>query len=353
VSSATRTLDNSVETKPQAPDAAQLLMQMGSGYMISACLYTATKLGIADLLGSGPQSVTTLSARTHANEDALYRVLRALASVGVFAESERRTFSLTPVSEKLRIGVPGSVREMVIWMANQFHFQVWGDMFYAVTTGKNATEHMYGKPVFECFAPGCEVATEFNDAMTNISSSTVPAVLEHYSFSGIKTLVDIGCGHGYLLCEILSRYPQMKGILFDMEHVVAGAQRNISRCDLGDRAQVKHGTFFEAVPKGGDAYIMQHIIHDWDDEKAITILKNTRAALEGVVDGKLLILDAVIGPGNGPDFKKFLDLEMLLMPGGRERTEAEFRELLARAGFKVTRIVPTPSMVAVIEAVVV
>jgi len=328
-------------------------MQFGTGYMPAAALYPIVKLGIPDILANGSSTVSDLAAKTKTNEDFLYRVMRALTSFGIFAEPEPRTFQLTQVSEKLCRKTPGSMRDMILWMCNPFHLQVWSRIDYALETGGNATEHIFGKPCFEVFAPGSEVATEFNNAMTSISGMTVPAVLEEYSFAGIKTLVDVGCGHGFLLCEILAQYPQMKGILFDMEHVVGGSTANISRCDVGDRVEVKHGSFFDAIPKGGDAYMMQHIIHDWDDEKSLAILKNTRKALEGVVDGKLLILDAVVTTGGGPDFKKMLDLEMMLMPGGRERTEAEFRELLNRAGFKLKKIVPTKSMVSVIEATVV
>ncbi len=338
--------------RPQI-DPVQQLMQFGSGYMIAAALYPIVKLGIPDILQNGSATTAQLAAKTNTNEDFLYRVMRALASVGIFAEHERRTFALNDMSEKLCAKAPGSVRDMVLWMSNPFHLQVWSDIEYALRTGKNATEHMYGKPCFEVFAPGEELTVEFNNAMTNISAGTIPAVLDAYSFSGIRTLVDVGCGHGKLLCEILAEYPQMKGILFDMESVVCGTKDNVAKQCVGDRTTSVSGSFFESVPKGGDAYIMQHIIHDWDDEKSLTILKNVRKALEGVVDGKLIILDAVISATPGPDFKKMLDLEMMLMPGGRERTEAEFRELLGRAGFKLTRIVPTNSMVAVIEAVVV
>jgi len=338
--------------RPQI-DPAQQLLQMGSGYMVAAALYPVVKLGIPDILANGSATAAQLAAKTNTNEDFLHRAMRMLASFGIFAEHERRTFALTAMSEKLCSNVRGSVRDMVLWMSNPFHFQVWADMEYALKTGKNATEHIFGKPCFEVFAPGEEITHEFNNAMTNISAGTIPAVLDAYSFSGMRTLVDIGCGHGKLLCEILSAYPQMKGILFDMESVVCGTTSNVEKHCVGNRMKVVAGSFFESVPKGGDAYIMQHIIHDWDDDKALTILKNVRRALEGVVDGKLLILDGVVAPNSGPDFKKMLDLEMMLMPGGRERTEAEFRELLGRAGFKLMRIVPTKSMVAVIEAAVV
>ncbi|HUN87638.1 MAG TPA: methyltransferase [Terriglobales bacterium] len=338
---------------PQTPDPFQQLLQFSTGYMISAALYPVVKLGIPDILANGSRTVADLARETGTNEDFLYRVMRVLASVGIFAEHDLRSFALTAISELLCRNAPGSVRDQVLWMNNQFHFHVWSEMSHALKTGGNATEHLFGKPCFEVFAPGEEITTEFNHAMTSISAGTIPAVLEAYSFFGIKTLVDVGGGHGKLISEILLQYPQMKGVLFDVGHVVAEAKPMIAQHGLADRLSTVAGSFFETVPHGGDAYIMQHIIHDWDDAKAITILKHVRRALENVVDGKLIILDGVVSPHSGQDFNKLIDLEMMLMPGGRERTEAEFRELLARAGFKLTRVVPTKSIVAVIEAVVV
>jgi SAM-dependent methyltransferase len=333
-------------------DPAQQIIQLTMGYMPSAAIYAVTRLGIPDLLAQGPRSAADLAKQTGSNEDFLYRAMRALAIFGVFQEGDRHTFSLTPAGEQLQ-DRKGSLRPLVLWMTNKFHFDVWGDMHHAIKTGENATEHVYGKPVFECFEPGSEVATEFNNAMTNISAANIPAILDSYSFSGVKTLVDVGCGHGRLLCDILSAYPQMNGILFDMETVVAGAKTNINECRLHDRVRVLHGDFFESVPKGGDAYMMQHIIHDWDDEKSLIILKNVRRALEGVVDGKLILFDSIVTADNSADFAKWKDLEMMLMPGGRERTEQQFRELLGRAGFKVTRVIPKVAMVGMVEAVVV
>ena len=337
----------------QAPqmEPFQLLMQFSSGYMVSAALYVVAKLSIAESLADGPKPISALASGTGMKEDPLYRIMRALASVGMFAEPQPRTFALTPVSDLLRADAPGSLRNMVLWMTNKLHFDVWGEMLHSVKTGQPAIEHVHQKPCFEVFAPELEHTVEFNNAMTNISQMTIPAVLGSYDFSGINTLVDVGGGHGYLLCEIVKKHPGLKGVVFDMEQVLDGTRKRIGENRLSGRVSCCAGNFFEDVPADGDAYIMQHIIHDWADDQALTILKNVHRSLAGKKNGKLLILDSVIKDNSVGDFNTWKDLEMLLMPGGRERTEAEFRELLGKAGFKVTRVIPTPAMVAVIEAV--
>ena len=208
-------------------------------------------------------------------------------------------------------------------------------------------EKTVGVPVFEYFPKHPEESEIFNNAMTMFSAMVIPAVLEVYDFSGIGTLVDVAGGHGRVLTSILQKYPSMRGVLFDLEHVLAGARAAIDSLGLSDRCRTVSGDFFKAVPAGGDAYIMKHIIHDWDDERAATILKNIRSAMNP--GGRVILLESVVAPGNQPDFAKLIDLEMLLMPGGRERTEQEFRDLFARAGFELTRIIPTQSPLSVIE----
>jgi hypothetical protein len=204
-------------------------------------------------------------------------------------------------------------------------------------------------PVFEYLAAEPALSETFNNAMTGFSQSVVPAVLEAYDFGGIDVLVDVAGGHGAVLTAILQRYPRMQGVLFDREHVVAGAGGRIAGLRLGNRCRVEAGDFFQAVPQG-DAFIMKHIIHDWDDERAVLILRNIRTAM-GTARGKVILLESVLEPGNTPDFGKIVDLEMLAMPGGRERTAEEFGALFARAGFTLTRIVPTQSPLSVVEAV--
>ncbi len=325
------------------------VMQLANGFALSSALYVATKLDVPDLLAQGARPVSELAAATGCNEDALYRVLRVLASVGVFAEGGGR-FALTPVSAALRSNVPGSAREMVLWLGNRFHFHVWAELSFSVKTGRPAVEHVYGKPAFEAMAAQPEVARDFNSGMTCVSRQLAPAVLEVYDFSGLDTLVDVAGGHGFVLCEILRQYPRLKGILFDVQSVVEDPKCAQCLLHVKHRCRTVAGNFFESIPSGADAYYMQHIIHDWDDEPALKVLGNCRQALEGQTNGKLLVVDSVIPQDSQPHFGKLLDLEMLLMPGGRERTEPEFRALFTKAGFQMTRIVPTRGADSVIEA---
>lgn len=219
---------------------------------------------------------------------------------------------------------------------------------YSAKTGDPAIEHLYNQKCFEVLTNGQEHCDEFNQAMTNFSRMTVPCVLESYDFSGVGTLVDVAGGHGYLLGEVLKQYPSMKGILFEIEPVGAEARQKIAERGLSGRLDVVYGNFFESIAPGGDVYMMQHIIHDWADDKALTILGNVRRVLNG--KGKLLVLDSVVQPDNPADFTPWKDLEMLLMPGGRERTEAEFRDLLSRAGFRLTQVISTQSPISILEA---
>jgi hypothetical protein len=336
-------------TTPPQQDAAQLVFQLATGYIVSAALQTAVKLGIPDRLADGPRSISDLANETGTNEDALYRMLRALATVGLFREAGPRRFALTPAAELLRSGVPG-LRDMALWISSPFHFRVYSNALHSVRTGQPAAEKTIGMPVFDYLAKDQELSGIFNNAMTEFSAMVIPAVLEVYDFSGIDVLVDVAGGHGAVLTAVLQRYPGMRGILMDVEHVIAGAGSRIAALNLEERCQAAAGDFFRKVPEGGDAYIMKHIIHDWDDERASTILTNIRKALSGKPQGKVILLEAVIQPGDTPDLGKLMDLEMLMMPGGRERTAEEFRALFARAGFEMTRIVPTKSPLSVIEA---
>lgn len=338
-----------VSIRPQQQDAERVL-QLGTGFVFTAALQPIVRLRIPDLLAKGPVPASDLAAQVGVSADALYRVLRLLASAGVVQELHGKTFAPTPISEMLRSDVPGTMRDMVLWMSNPFHFKVWGELGYSVETGKPAVEHVYGKPAFEAIFGDPEVACDFNDAMSCFSRMIAPALLEAYDFSGIGTLVDIAGGHGAVLCEVLSRYPKMKGILFDMPNVIQEANCHICNLKMDERCQTISGDFFEQVPAGADAYYMQHIIHDWDDEPALKILGNCRRALDGNPNGMLLIVDGVVPQNSEPHMSKLLDLEMLLMPGGRERTEPEWHALMNKAGFEITRIVPMKAAESVIEA---
>jgi hypothetical protein len=335
--------------EPQAPpDAAamQQLFQLGHGFIVAAALGAATRLDIADHLASGPKTAADLARASGANEDALYRLLRALATAGVFTETAPRTFSLTPISNLLRTG--GPARDMVLWMCDEFHFRVYAELLEAVKTGRTVGEKVVGMPVFEYFAKDAALSQRFNNAMTAFSANVAPAALQAYDFSGIGTLVDIAGGHGMILAAILREHPQMRGILFDLDHVLAG--NRLAEFGVKERVELVAGDFFKAVPGGGDAYIMKHIIHDWDDEQSLVILRHIRKALEEKAHGRVILLETVVRPGNEPDLGKLIDLEMLLLPGGRERTAEEFASLFARAGFELTKIVPTQSPLSVVEA---
>jgi hypothetical protein len=278
-------------------------------------------------------------------------VLRALACVGVFAEVGERSFALTPAAETLRSDVPGSIRAMAIWIGDPMHLRVYAEMMHSVQTGSLIFDRVYGKPVFEYFPDDPAQSEVFNNAMTCFSSMVIPAVLEAYDFSGINTLMDVAGGHGAMLRSILEKYPNMRGIVTDLDHVVQGAKQMPENQAVAHRCEFLCADFFSEVPSHSDAIIMKHIIHDWEDDKATEILQNCRKALAGKKNARVLLIESVIPKGNIPDLGKFIDLEMMTFPGGRERTEEEFRKLLAAAGLRLNRIVPTKAPLWIVEAV--
>ena len=330
-----------------APEA--YLMQISFGAMISQALYVAAKLGIADLVADKPQAVGALALVTGTHERALYRVLRSLAGVGIFEEIEPKVFAITPNAQPLRSGVPNSFRNGAIFVGEEWHWRVWGNMLHSVRTGEPAWSSVQGAAVFEYLATRPEEAAIFNSAMTEMSANIAPVIVDAYDFSGFRTLADIAGGHGYLLAHILKSNPGLSGVLFDAPQVIAGAGELLERQGVAARVEKVSGDFFAAVPAGADAYIMKHIIHDWDDERALTILKNIAAAMPD--HGRVLIVEMVVPDGNGPHESKVLDLEMLVSPGGVERTAAEYGTLLGAAGLRLTRIVPTASPYSIVESV--
>ncbi len=342
----------SASLTPPETAASQLLFQLSTGHFVASAIQVVVRLGIADRIADCTRTSAELAKATNVHEDALYRVLRALASVGLFDEIAPRCFALTAAGQLLRPGFPGSMYDMALWVTSPFHFRVYGEMMHSVRTGQPAVEKVAGLPIFEYLPRDPELSEIFNNAMTTFSDVVIPAALEAYDFSGIDLLVDVAGGHGAVLTAILRKYPRMHGVLFDLEHVIGGAIPRIEAAGIADRCGLEAGDFFKAVTCGGDAYIMKHIIHDWDDDRALLILRNIRTAMGGK-RGRVILLESVIPPGNTPDLGKIIDLEMLLMPGGRERTAEEFRALFSRAGFEVTRIVPTESPLSVIEAKVV
>jgi hypothetical protein len=335
---------SSVKTPPEG-----YVIQMAFGALLTQALYVAASLGLADLLVEKPRSVSELAEATNANERALYRVLRSLASVGIFEEVKPKVFSLNDNSQPLRSDVPNSLRNGLIFMGEEWHWRVWADLMHSVKTGKPAWGKVHGTEVFDYFADHPQQSEIFNRAMTDMAASTAPAIVEAYDFSGIEILADIAGGHGLLLAHILKANPAMKGILFDVPSVIEGAQALLKREDVAARVQTVSGNFFESVPPGADAYLMKHIIHDWDDERSEQILRNIYAVSKA--GGKVLVVENVIPENNEPHLGKLMDLEMLVSPGGVERTGEEFRQLFAAGGFRLTRIIPTKSPYSLIEGI--
>ncbi len=318
------------------------LAHLLSGYWYTQTIYVAAKLGLAELVKDGPKSAEELAQATATNSRALYRLLRTLASIGIFAE-EQGYFVLTPLAECL---LDPSTKAMAT-MRGECQYRAWGELLYSVQSGQSAFEKVYGKPIFDFLSENRETGNLFDQAMTGVHGRETEAMLEAYDFTGIRTLADIGGGNGSVLTAILRRYPAMQGILFDLPGVIERAKANVEAAGLEGRCQVVAGNFFEAVPDGADACLLRHIIHDWDDEKSITILRNCRRAMDQ--GGKLLVIEGVVPPGNEPSVSKFFDLAMMVLPGGMERTEEEYRQLFEAAGFRLTGIVPTRTWVNVIE----
>ncbi len=330
------------------PRPQQQLNQLICGYWHSQCVYVAAKLGIADLLANGPQSVDDLAKQTGTHRPSLFRVLRALASLGVFVEEASQRFALTPAAEPLRRDVPGSQWAMAIMMGEE-HFRAWGELLYSVRTGKIGFDKVFGQPVFEFLSQHPEQAAIFDKAMVGVHGRETAAMLDAYDFSQFAAVADIGGGNGSTLCGILKRHPRLHGTLFDLPGVIQRAGQTVDGAGLSDRVHLVDGDFFESVPAGADAYVLRHIIHDWEEEKALRILGNVRQAIG--TEGRLLVVESVIPPGNEPFFGKLLDVTMLVIPGGQERTEEEYRDLFGKAGFRLVRIVPTAAEVSVIEGV--
>jgi hypothetical protein len=336
--------------QPTAPPEAALqhILQLGTGYILSGALNAVVRLRIPDRLASGPKRVDELAREAGAHEDALYRVMRALAMAGVFVETTPRSFALTPPGELLCTDRPGSAHDLIAWISDPFHLRVYAELPHALRTGETVGERVAGMPVWDYLAKDVDLGRRFNDAMSTFSAQVAPAVLKAYAFRDIGVLADVAGGHGILLASVLREYPKMRGILFDQDHVLAG--HRLKELGVEERVQAVPGDFFKSVPAGADAYIMKHIIHDWDDERATRILRNVGTALHGRAGGRVILIESVVRPGNEPDLSKLIDLEMMLLPGGRERTADEFAALFAGAGFELTRIVPTESPLSVIEA---
>jgi hypothetical protein len=326
-----------------------VMLHMIFGHFFTQAIYVAAKLGLADRLQAGPRPVDELAAEAGVHPQALQRVLRLLASAGVFSADGEGRVGLTPLADTLRPGVPGSMYDMALLMGRPMHWRAVGELAYSVETGQPSFDHAWGIDLYRHCAANPEDAAIFNGAMGGFAGPTAAAVADTYDFSASRLLVDVGGGVGIYMRTFLNANPALRGILFDQPHVAESARRTLDEAGLAGRCEVVAGDFFQSVPAGGDTYILEDIIHNWDDERAERILGNIHQSM--APGGTLLLVETVIPPGNGPHFGKQMDVIMLtLFAGGRERTEEEFRALFARTGFELTRIVPTHTLMSVVEA---
>jgi hypothetical protein len=323
------------------------LMRLANGFQVSQAIHVAATLGIADHLKDGAKSSEQLALLTGAHPDALYRLLRALASVAVLFEDAERSFSLTPMGECLCSDSKTPIGPWARYIGRPHYWQAWGHLLHSVRTGENAFTSLNGGSIWQFRDKNPAEASIFNQAMSGNSRVTLQALLDTYDFSGFGHIVDVGGGEGQTIAGILRAHPALQGTLFDQPPVAARAREFLSGQGLAERCRVIGGNFFETVPGGGDAYVLRMVIHDWEDEEAITILKSCRAAMSA--HARLLLIEQVIPPPNEGPVMKFSDLNMLVAPGGRERTTEEFERLYALAGFTLARVVKTGPRMCVVE----
>jgi len=326
-----------------------VLLRARDGLILHQTLYAAAKLGVADRLEGNWRSTAELARELKVNEDALYRTLRLLASQGVFEENDARCFRNNETSNFLRTGVPGSVRSLFIFWGSDFHYPSFGHIMHSIQTGESSRTFLSGTDGFEHLRRDPEQARIFDDAMTNMSELVGPAIAAAYDFGAWGSLMDVGGGNGILLSKILRAHPSLRGVLADQAHVLERArERGYLGGDLKARTTMDPCNFFEQIPRGCRAYLMKSVIHDWDDDQARIILTNCRKAIPD--NGVLLLVEWDLLGENVPSNGKFIDIVMLILTGGRERSVDEYRELLASAGFRLSRVVPTAAQFAVIEA---
>jgi hypothetical protein len=337
-----------MSTTHDVPPPVQMV-QMLAGFQISQALYTAAMLGVADLMVAGPVPVRVLSEQAGAHAPSLLRLLRTLASAGVFTEPEAGVFALTPLGSTLTRSQPGSMRDLAImWM--ETHYAPFGELLHAVRSGEPAADHLYGQPFFSWLSGQPEQAARFTGAMANLTSGIKHAAIPFLPLDGARTVVDVGGADGTMLAAVLSGRPGLRGVLFDLPHVVADAPKTLTEKGVADRVDCIGGDFFESVPGGAGSYLLSFVIHDWPDEAARRILGNIAAA--GGSGARLAMIEFVVPPGDTPHMSKMIDLTMLGMLAGRERPEEDWRELLTSAGFTGIGVIPTGTPLSVIHATV-
>jgi hypothetical protein len=325
------------------------LRQLIMGFRTAQLIYVAAKLGLADCLEQGPQTPQALAQAVGAEPQALYRLLRALASLGIFAETAEGAFALTPPAQLLQTHTAGSLRHVAILYGEEWLWQAYGRMLHSIQTGQPAFEHTHGQSFYDYLRDYPRAAVQFHNAMSGYSAQEVAAILEAYDFSGFDKVVDVGGGHGTLIAALLRTHPHLSGVVFDLPPVVADAERLLGEAGMAARAECVAGDFFTAIPGGGDVYLLKSVLHNWDDAAAIHILQACRRVI--ATDARLLVVERVIPPGNIPAEAKLFDINMLVVVGGRERTESEYQALFQAAGFNLIRIILTHSPLSLIEGV--
>jgi hypothetical protein len=324
------------------------LRRLINGYQVSQAIHVAATLGIADLLADGSRTSDELAEATGSQPRALYRLLRALAAAGVLHEDESRSFALSELGAQLRSDVPDSLHGWASFVGRPYYWNAWAHLAESIRNGENTFKQVYGESVWEYRAKRPEESEIFDRAMSALTGASNAAILDAYDFGRFETVVDVGGGNGALLAGILDRHPTVRGVVFDQPHVVANARAFLAERGLADRCEVAAGSFFESVPSGADAYVLKAIIHDWEDPEAEAILHTCRRAMGPTA--RLLVIEQELGGPNERPPAKFSDLNMLVGPGGQERTRDEYATLFAATGFELTRTIPTAGTLQVFEA---
>lgn len=343
---------NKSEVRATGVPPQAIVLDYLCGMMRTQAIHHATRLRIAELVEDGPKSIAALAEATQTHAPSLVRLLRALASIGFFAEVETECFAQTPLSALLQRDVPGSMYHVALLHGDQWQWHVWEGFSYTLQTGQPTFSQLFGVEMFQYFTQHSpESAKVFNEAMTGFSEQVnMPIATANYDFSSLETLVDIGGGMGSQLMTLLKVHPSIrKGILFDRPPVIAQAQEAIAASGLGERCELVGGNFFEKIPAGADAYFMKQIIKDWNDAQCIQLLSNCRKAMNR--GGRVLVAEVVLLPGRETSIQKFIDLQLMILSPGQERTEAQYRQLFEAAGFALTRIVPTASPYSILEGI--
>ncbi|GBE03018.1 multifunctional cyclase-dehydratase-3-O-methyl transferase TcmN [bacterium BMS3Bbin06] len=328
---------------------ADTLRQLINSQVISRLIYVVAKLGIADFLKNGPMSCEQLAKSVNVNSSSLYRALRTLASVGVFSETEAGIFKQTKMSKLLESDIAGSQRAVAMLVWEPWWRQGWDELLYSVETGKVGFDHVHGMGLFEYLSRNADASSLFNKAMDSFTGQEIDSILSSYDFSNFTKIVDIGGGNGAFMCAILKSCPDVNGILFDLPNTIATARKLMKENAEEKRCDLIAGDFFKSMPVGGDLYTLKSVIHDWDDERAIDLLKNCHKAMAG--DGRLLLIERVIPSGDVPSAGKIMDIVMMVNLGGLERNANEYEALLNESGFRLTGIIPTGSAMSIIECV--